>query len=146
MPPKYDPKKAYPVFIFLHGTGQDEQFYLQNLAEPLDRVIAEGRVPPFIIVAPDGSLQGRPTFKESASFFVNSLAGNYKDFIQQDVWQFVTQNFSILPEREHHVIMGVSMGGTGAFAQAIKFKERYQTVIGIMPAVNCAGWTDAAAI
>ncbi len=141
LPPNYDAKKAYPLFIFLHGAGQDEKFFLQSVAEPLDRAIAAGTLPPYIVVAPDGSLPAQSRFSVSASFFVNSLAGNYEDFVQKDVWQFVTTTFPILPERKDHVILGVSMGGTGAFAQAIKYKERYKTVLGFMPAVNLR-WVD----
>src|SRR5688572_15167658 len=59
LPPGYDPKKRYPLAIFLHGAAQDEQFFLQALAIPFDRAIRAGLLPPIIIAAPDGSIHGR---------------------------------------------------------------------------------------
>jgi len=141
VPPGFDAKKAYPLVTILHGATQDEQFFLQNLAERFDQAIVAGKLPPVIIAAPDGSLQGRPSLLRSASFFVNGVSGNFEDYLQQDVWKFVTETFPIRPERDAHALMGISAGGTGAFGQAIKYKDRYKVVIGIMPAVNLR-WVD----
>src|SRR3989442_6725944 len=72
LPPGYDPRKQYPVGIFLHGAAQDEQFFLQNPVELFDQAIVDGRLPPVILAAPDGSLLGRPSLLQPASFFANT--------------------------------------------------------------------------
>src|SRR5262249_55900445 len=36
LPPCYDPNKKYPLAIFLHGAGQDEQIFLKSLVKDLD--------------------------------------------------------------------------------------------------------------
>lgn len=141
VPPGFDLRKSYPLMIFLHGATQDEKFFLEKLAEPFDRAISCGKFPPAIIAAPDGSLRGRPTLFRTASFFINGTAGNYEDYLQQDVWNFLNETFPIRPEREAHGMIAASMGGTGAFGQAVKYKDRYKIVIGIMPAVNIR-WVD----
>src|SRR6202035_2451276 len=91
---------------------------------------------PFIIAAPDGSISGRASVFNGGSFFINSDAGRFEDWVATDVWNFVIQNFPIRPEREAHVIAGASMGGFGACNLGIKYRDRFHIVIGIMPALN----------
>src|SRR5258708_1646875 len=62
LPPGYDRAKKYPLLIFLHGAGQDEQLFLKNLAKEFDQTIAAGKFPPAVVAAPDGSMLGRPSF------------------------------------------------------------------------------------
>src|SRR3954471_8995300 len=97
LPPGYDPCRAYPAMILLHGIAQDEQFFLR-VAEDFDREMACGRLPPFIIAAPDGSLPGHPTLRDGASFYLNSRAGRFEDYIVCDVWQFLLTNLPVRPE------------------------------------------------
>ena len=142
LPPGYSPDRKYPMGIFLHGSNQDEHFFLRQPVQLFDQAIANGELPPVIIVAPDGSLQGRPSFLHTASFFANSRAGNYEDYLMTDVWNFVMENFPIYPEREAHSLVGVSAGGSAAFALAMKHKDRVKTAVGFAPALNLR-WVDA---
>ena len=141
VPPGYDPALSYAIGIYMHGAGQDEDAFARDIVPYFDAAIACGKLPPFIIAAPDGSLKGRPSLLRSASFWVNGVGGRFEDFVQQDVWCFMTSTFRIRPEREAHMLIGGSMGGTGAFGQGIKYRERYKIVIGVMPAVNVR-WVD----
>ncbi len=127
--------------IYLHGYMQDERSFLHYVVPPLDRAIREGLLPPMIVAAPDGTLSGRPSLHEPGSFFINSPAGPYQDWIMQDMWSFLHQNYSIRPEREAHALLGVSMGGFGAYNIALKHRDRFKIVIGIMPALNLR-WID----
>ena len=136
LPPGYSPDKKYPVGFFLHGSNQDEQFFLEQPVELFDRAMACGELPPVIVVAPDGSIMGRPSFFNSASWWANSRAGNFEDYLMQDVWNFVMENFSIRPEREAHALLGVSMGGSAAYAHSMKYKDRVKICAGFMPALN----------
>jgi S-formylglutathione hydrolase FrmB len=135
LPPGYDPSQRYPLMIWLHGILQDERAFL-DIASYFDVAIAHGLLPPFVIAAPDGSITGRPSVRNAGSFYVNSNAGRFEDYIAVDVWNFVVENFSIRPEREAHVMAGASMGGFGAYNHAIKYRERFAIVVGIMPALN----------
>jgi S-formylglutathione hydrolase FrmB len=136
LPPGYDRTRRYPLAIFLHGAAQDETFFLQTQLESFDRAIAEGRMAPVVIAAPDGSMHGRATLRQPATFWANSCAGNYEDLVMVDVWNFMMTNFCILPEREAHALVGASMGGTAAFGLAIKYKDRVKMAIGFMPLLN----------
>jgi S-formylglutathione hydrolase FrmB len=143
LPPKFDPKQHYPVIFWLHGFAQDEHAFVEYIAEPLDRAMASGELPPAIVVAPDGSLSGRAgaTFLSPGSFFLNSKAGNFEDYLMHDVWDFVFARFPIRPEREAHVMTGVSMGGGAAFHTAIKHADRVGVVAGFAPPLNTR-WVD----
>lgn len=141
LPPGYDPAKQYPMGIFLHGATQDEQFFLDKPVELFDEAIARGELPPVILAVPDGSIMGRPSFFHSASFYANTRAGNFEDWIMTDVWNFMMENFPIRPEREAHALLGVSMGGSAAFAHAMNYKDRVKVAIGFVPALNLR-WAD----
>lgn len=131
LPPNYDAGKAYPLVIYLHAGMQDAESFLP-IVVILDQLIACGEMPPVIAAAPDGSLCPG----QFGSFFINGPAGNYHDWVAEDVYNFVTERFNVRPEPEAHVLVGASMGGFGAFNIALKHPDRFRTVVGIMPALN----------
>jgi S-formylglutathione hydrolase FrmB len=141
LPPNFDPDQRYPLIIWLHGFAQDEQSFLQDVVEPLDSAIVHGQLPQVIVAAPDGSLTGEPCLVTAGSFFINSKAGRFEDFVMEDVWTFVTEHYPIRAEREAHVLAGVSMGGGGAYNLAIKHRDRVRVVVGIFPPLNLR-WID----
>jgi len=143
LPPNFDPNKCYPLVIWLHGFTQDEHSFIKSVAEHIDRMIVAGELPPAIVAAPDGSLSGRSglTFLSPGSFFLNSKAGNFEDFLMVDVWDFLHKHYPIRPEREAHALVGVSMGGGAAFHTAIKYRDRVGVAVGFMPPLNLR-WVD----
>lgn len=140
LPPGYDPQKRYAFGIFLHGASQDERIFLK-VVDLFDQAIACGQLPPVILAVPDGSLQRRPSYWYTASFFANTRAGDFEDFVMCDVWNHVATTFPIRPEREAHALIGVSMGGSAAFSMAIKYRARVKTALGFVPALNLR-WVD----
>jgi S-formylglutathione hydrolase FrmB len=140
LPPEYHPGRRYPLVMFLHGFASDEQMFLK-LADRLDEAICKGCFPPVIVAAPDGSIKGEPFVHEPASFFINSCAGDFEDFVLIDVWDFMNSHFPIRPEREAHVLAGVSMGGGAAFDLGIRNRDCFGVVAGIFPPLNLR-WID----
>ncbi len=141
LPPGFDPCKQYPVFLYLHAFTQDESHFLKYIVPLFDRAMACGHLPPAIVACPDGSIPGEPAFFRSASFYANSRAGCFEDYVMRDVWPFLVEHFPIRPEREAHVICGGSMGGSAAFRLAFTYPETFRIIIGIFPAVNLR-WVD----
>jgi hypothetical protein len=135
-PPNFDRSQRYPIMIWMHGFAQDEQSFIHDVVPALDEAMCSGKLPPFIAVAPDGSFRGEPCGCSPGSFFLNSKAGDFEDFVLQDVWDFVCAHYPIRPERCAHILAGVSMGGFAAFNYGIKHKNAFGVVIGVYPPLN----------
>jgi S-formylglutathione hydrolase FrmB len=140
VPPGYTPMERYPIIYYLHPFAYDERSFLRFVTT-IDDAIACGKLPPAIIVAPDGSIDGCGCLDKPGSFFINSNAGPYEDFLLQDVWDFVCHRFPIRPERNAHVLAGVSMGGGAAFNIGIRHRNAFGIVVGIHPPLNLR-WCD----
>lgn len=140
LPPGFDPCLQYPIVIFMHGFLEDEKTLPRYVVRDLDAAIANGHLPPLIVAAPDGSISRRH-FLSPGSFFLNSKAGRFEDFLVQDIWNFMIENFPIRPEREAHVLAGASMGGFAAYNLAMKYPETFKVAVGIFPPLNLR-WVD----
>jgi pimeloyl-ACP methyl ester carboxylesterase len=141
LPPCFDPEKQYPLMVYLHGFTQDETFFHKRQIELLDQAIARGDLPPMIIAAPDGSIKGRASYYSSFSLYANTRIGNYEDYLVEDVWNFLMENFPIRPEPEAHVLVGVSLGGGAAFRLGIEHQDLFKVCVGFFPALNLR-WVD----
>ncbi len=137
LPPCFDPTLKYPVVFFLHGFLQDERSFFYAVPE-LDRAIRAGRMPATIVVAVDGSISGGIGMlkRDNSSFYINSKAGNFEDYLMVDIWNWAHQNFPLRPEREAHVLTGASMGGGAAFDLGMRHRDRIGVVAAIFPPVN----------
>jgi pimeloyl-ACP methyl ester carboxylesterase len=143
LPPGFDPAHCYPVIFWLHAFLLDEHLFAKTWVEMIDTAMSAGELPPAIIAVADGSLPGRISLNPciGSSFFLNSNAGNFEDFIIQDVWDFVLSHYPIRPERECHVLFGVSMGGFAAYNLGIKYRDRFGVIVGVLPPLNLR-WVD----
>jgi len=140
LPPGFCPDEQYPIIMLLHGFAQDEQLMF-TFAPIIDDAIACGKLPPLIVACPDGSLRGEPCFLAPGSFFLNTRAGDFEDFVLCDVWDFLIKNYPIRAEREAHILAGVSMGGCAAYNLGIRHRNAYGVAIGIFPPLNLR-WVD----
>ncbi len=112
LPPDYYAEEAtrYPVIYMLHGLGGNERDWLRGaaIADTVDRLIAEGMLPPVIIVMPDGG----------NSWYVNSAdiggPGDYETAITEDLIAHVDATYRTLDARDGRATGGLSMGGYGA--------------------------------
>lgn len=140
LPPGYSNKQCYPIIYYLHPFAVDERSFLYIISH-LDDAICQGKLPPCIIVAPDGSLDGKGCLNKPGSFFLNTGAGDYEDWILQDVWDFVTRCYPVRPEREAHVLAGFSMGGFAAYNLGMRHRDAFGVVLGFHPPLNLR-WAD----
>ncbi len=140
LPPDFNPGRRYPLVLLYHGFALDEHV-LFEMAAHIDSAICRGALPPVIVACPDGAVDGEPCLLAPGSFFINTRVGNFEDFVLNDLWGFLTRNFPIRPEREAHVLAGVSMGGFAVFNHGIRFRDKFGVVVGVYPAVNLR-WVD----
>lgn len=136
LPPGYDPCKKYPIAIYLHGFLSDEINFLEWVVKPFDAAIACGKLPPMILAAPDGTPKRKDFLSTAGTFFVNSNLGNFGDYLTNDVYDFLMTNYSIRPEPEAHVLLGVSMGGAAAFTKVMKHRDKFGVAATFSPPLN----------
>jgi hypothetical protein len=136
LPPGYDPRKQYPMGIYLHGFLSDETDFLTHVVKPIDEAIACGTLPPMVLAAPDASVHGIKCFATYGTFWANTKLGRYEDYLVCDAYPFLMKTFSIRPEPEAHFLLGVSMGGHGAFSKTIKHPDKFRIALGILPPLN----------
>ncbi len=111
-PPNYDPSEKYPVLYLLHGIGGDETEWVRY-GQPgilLDNLIADGKGVPMIIVMPNGRAQKNDraegnVFQHAAAFAV------FERDLLDDVIPAIEAKYSVLSDREHRALAGLSMGG-----------------------------------
>ena len=126
MPAAYDPARRYPAFYLLHGMpGRPLAFtVIGNIEVRLDNLISEGRVPPMILVFPDGRINGG-AFTDSE--WANTPWGQFDSYVI-DVVRDVDRRFAALPERQARVIAGLSAGAYGAINIALHHLSRFGSV------------------
>ncbi len=118
LPPGYDPAGHYPTFYLLHGSPGRPQVFIDvaNVDVRLENLIKKRRVPPMILVFPDGRRVHRSLFSDSE--WANGLYGRYEDYVL-DVVRDVEKRFAASPNRQDRVIGGYSEGGYGALNIAL---------------------------
>ena len=136
LPPGYDKNKSYPLFIWMHGFTQDENTFLDYVVKRFDCAISQGVIPPMIVIAPDGSIGKNWKIVPPGSFFINSKAGKFEDYLMKDVLGFVTQNYLVSPHRRDHALGGTSMGGAAAYHLGMKHQQFFKNIAGIYPPLN----------
>jgi pimeloyl-ACP methyl ester carboxylesterase len=145
LPPGYSPSVAYPLIVFLHGADIDEHDFLDpDELKALDWMISTGQIPPVVIAAPDGTYDGKNRIISTHSLWVNGLGGPFEDHVIAEVVPFLMQNYSIHPDRGGHALLGISAGGYGAMAMALRYRDIFGAVATIagplnMPYDNCQG-------
>eukprot|EP00026_Physarum_polycephalum_P009269 Phypoly_transcript_09385.p1 GENE.Phypoly_transcript_09385~~Phypoly_transcript_09385.p1 ORF type:complete len:360 (+),score=35.51 Phypoly_transcript_09385:102-1181(+) len=120
---------SYPVILALsgmYGSGAsyfpDEYNVGWNLACRLDRLIAEGKCRPVIIVAPDCD-----TIMGGAQFLNSEGTGRYEDHITQEVMPFIRKKYNV-PEDQRWGSFGISSGGYGSFMIAMRHPDLFACV------------------
>ncbi len=138
LPPDYDKQSAvrYPVVYLLHGFAPvanktwiiENAGLRMNIGAMMNKLIAEQKSRPMILVMPDASN------KLSGSFYTNSITtGNWEDFITRDLVKYIDKKYRTLPNAENRGIAGHSMGGYGAVKLAMKHPDVFGAVYATSP-------------
>ncbi len=107
-------ERSYPVVYLLHGYSDDDTGWLQfgEINRLADKAIADGTIPPMIIVMPDGFV----------SFYMNSYDGKekYEDFFVKEFIPKIEKDYRIKAQKRYRGIAGLSMGGYGSMNLALR--------------------------
>lgn len=120
LPPDYDySQRNYPVVYLLHGYTDDNTAWFQfgEINRYADKAIAEGIIPPMIIVMPNGD----------SSWYINAYDGkeSYEDFFVKEFIPAIEKKYRIKSAKQFRGIAGLSMGGYGTMIYALKYPELF---------------------
>lgn len=112
-------KGKYPVLYLLHGSGGDEDAWLDlgRAAFILDNLIAEGKAKPMIIVMPNGVFYNNAAPGEAVNMFQPTMSNSRSDSTKEiedsflDVVNFVDKNYRTIKSADGRAVAGLSMGG-----------------------------------
>jgi hypothetical protein len=108
----FDTQDEYPVIYFLHGFGQNYSSYYTFLTL-VDELIKEEKIPPIIVVKPDGMVLGY-----LGSFYTNSELGRFQDYIRYELVPYVEQKYRVKKTVHDRALIGYGMGVCGALLHA----------------------------
>ena len=120
LPADYDQsERTYPVVYLLHGYTDDNTAWLQfgEVNRYADKAIADGTIPPMIIVMPDAD----------STFYINSYDGKekYEDFFVKEFMPAIEKTWRIKAEKRYRGVAGLSMGGYGTMIYALKYPDLF---------------------
>ena len=112
-------KGKYPVLYLLHGSGGDEDAWLDlgRTAQILDNLIAEGKAKPMIVVMPNGVYYNQAAPGADRNMFQPTMANSRSDSTVEieesfpDVIKFVESHYRVAKGQYNRAIAGLSMGG-----------------------------------
>ncbi len=108
VPPQYEanPTARFPVLYWLHGSG-DGTFGIPSLANFFGTAMAQGRIPPMLVVFPNGM---------QYSMWCDSKNGTVpmESVVLDDLIPHIDATFRTIARRSGRIVDGFSMGGQGA--------------------------------
>lgn len=113
VPPGRADGGPYPVVYFLHDYfGGSGVLWRRGVAAELERRIAAGELPPFVLVAPEGE----------RGWWSDSFDGRrrYESWLHEHLLPEIERRYPVIPGREGRAVTGISMGGFGALKTALR--------------------------
>lgn len=135
-PASEDPEVRYPVLYLLHGIGGDETEWQRfaRVDQLMDRLIAEKKATPMIVVMPNGRAQ-KDDSAAAGMRAAPAFAVFEKDLLE-DVIPAIAARYPVLPGRESQAIAGLSMGGGQALNFGLGNLDSFAWVGAFSPAPN----------
>ena len=127
-------KQKYPVLYLLHGSGGDEDAWLDlgRTAQIMDNLIAEGKAEPMIVVMPNGVFFNRAAPGAAVNMFQPTMTNSRSDSTEEieqsfpDIIRFVEKTYRVKKGGDFRAVAGLSMGGR----QSSRLSRRYPGTFG----------------
>ena len=136
-PPGYTTDKKYPVLYMHHGLGNTHTEWTQRARAPIivDNLLADGKIQPMIMIFPSGDAAAtveNPTPGRAQAGYGEPYT---QDFLK-DIIPFVESHYSVLTDRDHRAIGGMSMGSGQTLNIGLSHIDLFAWVGAIAPAPN----------
>jgi len=120
LPPDYETSsRSYPVVYLLHGYTDNETGWIQfgEVQMIAGKAIADQKIPPMIIVMPDGGV----------SWYINDYQGKvrWEDMLVQEFIPFIDKTYRTRPDKQYRGIAGLSMGGYGSLVNCFRHTDLF---------------------
>lgn len=130
LPPDYESsQRSYPIVYLLHGYTDDNTAWLQfgEINRYADKGIADGTIPPMIIVMPDAD----------STWYIDSYDGKekYEDFFFSEFIPAIESQYHIKSQKRYRGIAGLSMGGYGTLIYSLKHPDMFSAAAPLSAAV-----------
>lgn len=162
-PPGYSASRKYPVLYLLHGIGGTDTEWTQacHANNVIDNLLAEGRIPPMVMVFPDGNSSRTVADLDAAAARQAAGAENaqgrgaapaggagrggrgmnmeawltpFENDLLTDILPYVDSHYSVYTDRDHRALAGLSMGGGQALNIGLVHPETFAYVGGFSSA------------
>jgi enterochelin esterase-like enzyme len=138
-PPAYSRERTYATLYLLHGIGGDDKEWL-NGGRPqviLDNLYADGILEPMVVVFPNGRAMkdDRPVGNIFDSAKVQAFAAFEKDLLN-DLIPFIERTYSVVADRDHRAIAGLSMGGGQSMNFGLAHLDAFAWICGFSSSPN----------
>lgn len=123
LPPEYHKGGQYPVLYLQHGAGENETSWVYNgrVAYIMDNLIADGKIPPFVIVMNDGMVHAKnETPQNYGTAFARSIV--------ESCIPFVESKYRVCREKWGRAIAGFSMGSMQANVIGLSYPEIFSHI------------------
>ncbi|GAB3971363.1 alpha/beta hydrolase-fold protein [Plantactinospora veratri] len=139
LPPGYADRRnttvRYPVLYLLHGRGDTMSAWTRVTAD-LDRMIADGELPPVIAVLPDAPWSGRGSWYVDSGYTGADDPGRpVETALTRDLVSYVDSTYRTAAHRGARLVGGYSMGGYGALRYALAHPDLFANALVLSPAV-----------
>jgi S-formylglutathione hydrolase FrmB len=124
-----DPDRVFPVVQFLTGYYGGLDIFQRTFGgdRMLDKLIAEKKMPPAVVVIPEQN----PSLPRDSEC-VNAVGGDQAEtYLAEDVPDVIRNDLRVSRHRARWTLMGYSTGGFCAANLAIHHPDRYSTVVSL---------------
>lgn len=132
-PPNYNPKKAYPLMVLMHGFSDyaDGWTTVGKANLILDAGIAKGDIKPMIVLMPLGygapEILRRGTGPRDPSIGDRNIQ-KFGESLLQEAIPLVEKNFKLAKGPQNRAIIGLSMGGGESLVVGLNHLDQFSWV------------------
>jgi enterochelin esterase-like enzyme len=122
----------------LHGLGNTSTEWTQRARAPqiVDNLLADGKIQPLIIIFPSGDATATVANPGGGGRAQAGYGEPFSQDLLKDIIPFVESNYSVLVDRDHRAIGGMSMGGGQTLNIGLSHVDLFAWVGAIAPAPN----------
>jgi enterochelin esterase-like enzyme len=137
-PPGYKTDGKYPVLYMLHGLGNTSTEWTQRAKAPqiVDNLLADGKIQPMIMIFPSGDAAATVANPKGGGRAAEGYGVKFEHDLLKDIIPYVDSHYSVLADRNHRALAGMSMGGGQSLNIGLSHVDTFAWVGAMAPAPN----------